>query len=70
MFNGQPLYNKALKEMSLRQAAKLLGVHEQHLYYLVKKGRLPHVRRGAAIVLSYDELQKMFTPKQDQMRFA
>jgi hypothetical protein len=57
-YNGGPLYDE--HELSPRQCAKLYGYHDAYVYSLVRKGKLPHQRRGAAIILKYADCVKLF----------
>lgn len=68
-FNGQRVFRKEYKEISIHEGAKFLGVPPQRLYYLTRTGQIPFTRKGSAIVLNFDELKSFFEEK-DQMRFA
>lgn len=69
-FNGMPLYSSTEKEISPRQCAKLFGFPEQHIYYLIRSGWLPCEKRGAALVLKYDECMRILGENENQMRFV
>lgn len=63
-WNGEPLY--AQDEMSIGQCAKMFGVPEQNLYFLRRQGKLPHERRGHAIVVKYEDCLRLFGDKEKQ----
>ena len=56
-FNGEPLFNS--KEISLKDAAILLGVNYQRMYYLIHSKSLKATRKGAAYVLSRDQIMEL-----------
>ena len=67
--NGELIFDPEKKELSVPQAAKLSGVCSAKLYYLIARGRIPSIKKGNAIVLKYDDIQKIFSDGL-QMRFA
>lgn len=69
-FNGKLLYDPINKELSPRQVAKMFGKNEQQIYYMIKKGRLPHERRGAAVILTYEACMARLGEDEEQLRFA
>ncbi len=69
-FNGQYLYSREKHEMSPRQCAKLFGVEEQHIYYLVHVGKLEAEKRGYAIVIKYEDAMKRLGEDPRQEKFA
>lgn len=46
-----------------REAARALGLSERTLWSLTKKGSIPHVRVGRAILYSVDGLRDWLTQK-------
>ena len=69
-FNGDLLYRPDFQEMSPRQCAKLFGLHEQHVYYLVRHKKIPFEKRGAAVILRFEDCMKKFGPDERQQKFA
>lgn len=57
-FNGAPLYGEG--EISVMQCAKLFGKNLATVYSHLQKGKIPHLRRGRAYVLDYDQCMKYF----------
>ncbi len=70
IYNGESLYKAEEKEISVRQCAKLFGVNEQHIYYLVRTHKISYVKRGSAVILKYDECMKQFGENSKQIKFA
>lgn len=48
-----------MKFITVPQAAKMLAVHKQTLYRLVKEGRVPSIRVGRSVRISEDHLMRM-----------
>lgn len=73
-FNGMPLYDKEKGELSIHEAARLIGERPQRLYYLIRKGAIPAARKGSVIVIEYETLKKIYGLEQNQdqaqMQFA
>lgn len=58
-FQGLPLFDPEQKQLSVAASAKFMGCTPQKIYYLARTGQIPHVRKGNAIVISYDDLLKL-----------
>jgi excisionase family DNA binding protein len=56
MYNGELLFDKKKGYYSVNQAAKLLGVPAQKIYYATRVGLLKAIRRGAAWVIHVDDI--------------
>lgn len=56
MFNGEKVFRSDLKEISVPQAAKLLGINTNTTYSLIRSGKIPSMRKGVAIVLKFDDV--------------
>ena len=71
-FNGKPLYQSEHQELSVRQAAKYFGKKDADIYYLVRKGRIPHEKRGAAFILKFEDVKRVLIdqPQMDIIEFA
>jgi len=52
-----------LRYVTVSQAAKLLGVSWGWLFELVRRGRLPAVRRGRALMIPRDQLPRVQLPR-------
>src|SRR6266704_3190870 len=48
--------------VSIKDAAKMLGVSDKRVYAYIEEGRLPAVRAAHVIMISVEEVQK-FKPK-------
>ncbi len=57
MFNGELLFDQKKGFYSVNQAARLLNVPAQKLYYATRVGLLKASRRGAAWVIHVDDLK-------------
>ena len=57
MFNGELLFDNRKGFYSVNQAAKLLNVPAQKIYYATRVGLLKASRRGAAWVISADDIK-------------
>lgn len=55
---GELIFDKNKGYYSISDAAKLLGKNTNHIYYLVRMGKLKIHRQGSAIVIQDIELQK------------
>jgi excisionase family DNA binding protein len=44
--------------VSVRDAARLLGISKSHAYDLIRQDELPHVRLGRRVVVPYRELEE------------
>jgi excisionase family DNA binding protein len=58
LFNGELLFDNQKGLFSVNQVAKLLGVPAQKIYYATRTGMLKGFRRGAAWVLSQEEVKR------------
>lgn len=66
-FNGELLFDNAKGYFSVNQAAKMLGVPAQKIYYATRIGLLKALRKGAAWVIHADDIklyQKEYLEKQ------
>ncbi len=52
---GKLLYDKEMGEMSIRQAADMLGTSYHHVYYAIQEGRLKASRKGCAWMINEDD---------------
>ncbi|MDE3045110.1 MAG: helix-turn-helix domain-containing protein [Verrucomicrobiota bacterium] len=57
MFNGELLFDNRKGYYSVNQAAKLLNVPAQKIYYATRVGLLKASRKGAAWVIGIDDLK-------------
>lgn len=57
VFDGEPLYDNNKGYYSVNQAANMLKVPPQKIYYATRCGTLKAERRGAAWVIHYDDIQ-------------
>jgi excisionase family DNA binding protein len=57
MFNGELLFDNLKGYFSVNQAAKLLGVPAQKIYYATRVGLLKASRKGAAWVINIDDIK-------------
>ncbi len=57
MFEGELLFDNRKGFYSVNQAAKLLGVPAQKIYYATRVGLMKASRRGAAWVIMIDEIK-------------
>lgn len=57
MFNGELLFDQKKGFYSVNQAARLLNVPAQKIYYATRVGLLKASRRGAAWVIHIDDLK-------------
>lgn len=74
VFNGQKTFRPEYKEISVHQAAKLLGFSPPFVYELIRQGKIPSIRKGVTIVLTYDDVisyhQKNAAGDSRQLKFA
>lgn len=56
MYNGELLFDNKKGYYSVNQAAKLLGVPAQKIYYATRVGLLKAIRKGAAWVIHVDDI--------------
>ncbi len=56
MFNGELVFDNSKGYYSVNQAAKILGVPAQKIYYATRIGLLKATRKGAAWVIHEDEI--------------
>jgi excisionase family DNA binding protein len=57
MFNGELLFDNCKGYFSVNQAAKVLGVPAQKIYYATRVGLLKASRKGAAWVIHIDDIK-------------
>jgi len=62
-FNGAPLYDPANEEMGVGHVAKMLGIDKARVYYLARKGEIPHTRKGTVYVFKRADIVKAFEEK-------
>lgn len=58
MFQGELIFDHMKGHYSVNQAAKLLGVPAQKIYYATRVGHIKGGRRGAAWVINVDEINR------------
>jgi len=67
-FDGELLYDNEKGYYSINQAAKMLGVPAQKIYYATRIGQLKAVRKGAAWVVQLEDVKSYkdtyLTPRQ------
>lgn len=68
-FNGQLLFDPDLEEISVTKAAKMLGIDPMHVYYMIRRGKLPCKKKGCTIVLSFEEVKKLRLEDPRQVSF-
>jgi excisionase family DNA binding protein len=61
MFNGELLFDNKKGFYSVKQAAKMLNVPEQKIYYATRVGHLQASRKGAAWVIRIEDLKQYRT---------
>lgn len=66
LFNGEPLYSAEKKEISVRQCAKLFGITDNMVYYLIYRRKIPSFKKGGAHILMYDDCINYFTKKDEK----
>ncbi|MCK5641905.1 MAG: helix-turn-helix domain-containing protein [Gammaproteobacteria bacterium] len=57
MYDGELLFDNKKGYYSVNQAAKMLGVPAQKIYYATRVGLLKAVRKGAAWVIHIDDIK-------------
>jgi excisionase family DNA binding protein len=57
MFNGELLFDQKKGYFSVNQAARLLNVPAQKIYYATRVGLLKAIRKGAAWVIHVDDIK-------------
>lgn len=57
MFEGKPLFDNKNGFYSINQVAKLLNVPAQKIYYATRVGLLKAIRKGAAWVISVEDVE-------------
>jgi hypothetical protein len=60
---GKPLYDREKGEMSINDAAKIIGISYGATYGHCKSGRLPYKKKGSAYVIDMEELKKFLSIK-------
>jgi hypothetical protein len=67
---GEKKFDPLKGEVSIAEGAKLVGVPAQKLYYACNKGKINCIRKGKAIVIHIDELNrwKRTLMKKNKMR--
>lgn len=68
-FDGEKTFDRSKGELSVKDVSKILGKKEQTIYYFVRSGQLPCVRKGSYVVIHKDDL-KAFMDDRFQIRFA
>ena len=58
MFDGELLFDNDKGFYSINQAAKMLGVPAQKIYYATRVGHMKAVRKGAAWVIHMNDLKQ------------
>jgi len=58
-FEGEPLYDAAKGEYSLKNAAAYLGMDYMNLYYHMRAGRVSTHRKGAAWIFHRKDLDEL-----------
>lgn len=58
MFNGELLFDNIKGFYSVNQAAKMLGVPAQKIYYATRVGLLKAIRKGAAWVIHANDIKQ------------
>jgi len=58
MYNGELLFDNKKGYYSVNQVAKMLNVPAQKIYYATRSGYLKATRRGAAWVISDEDIQE------------
>ena len=57
-YNGELTFNRSKGEYSVRQAAEILGMPAQKVYYATRIGILKASRKGAAWVIHIEDIQE------------
>ena len=58
MYNGELIFDHKKGFFSIQQAAKMLNVPYQKIYYATRIGLLKATRKGSASVVHIDDLKK------------
>lgn len=58
MFDGEPLFDNTRGYFSVNQTAAMLNVPAQKVYYATRVGHLKATRKGAAWVISMEEIKQ------------
>ncbi len=58
MHNGELVFDHSKGYVSVNQVAKMLNVPPQKIYYATRSGKLKAVRKGAAWVISVEDLNE------------
>src|SRR3990170_1182457 len=58
MFNGELLFDNEKGFYSINQAARMLGVPAQKIYYATRVGHMKAVRKGAAWVIHITDIRQ------------
>ena len=70
ILNGCKVFDKEKGEYSVMTASQAFGVDKQHLYYLVREGRIPCTRKGSYVVFHHDELVRYFEQQRNLQKGA
>ncbi len=69
-FNGELLFDNTKGYFSVNQAAQMLGVPVQKIYYATRVNALKAHRRGAAWVIQVEDLKEYAQKKSIDFKFA
>lgn len=58
LFNGELVFDLNKGQVSVNQAAKMLNVPPQKIYYATRSGKLKAFRKGAAWVINVDDVNQ------------
>ena len=57
-YKGELTFDRSKGEFSVSQAAELLGVPKQKIYYAIRTGYLKSIRKGSSWVIHIDDIQE------------
>ena len=58
LYNGELRFDPDKGEVSVRDAAERSGEHLNTVYYLVRSGQIPYVRKGSSYVFKFEDFRE------------
>jgi excisionase family DNA binding protein len=65
-FNGEPLFDIEKGYYSVNHLSKLLGKDVQTIYYLIRMGKIDAMKKGGAIVIKREEVERLYAKDLDR----
>lgn len=56
-FNGRKTFDESLGEMSVKKAAKVLGIKRANLYNLIYAGEIKSIRKGVYHIITHKDIE-------------